>query len=161
MEGWTEFITRHEESGRIRGGQLDFKRPGKPTHNSYFESFNGKLRDECLSVHQFADLGDAQASIEIWQHDYNEHRLHGALWHLTPQEYALQPGLRKPSPSRCDLSADETKVRRRGFLAVICLQKGLTSLPALASGLPADAISQRGRVDVLRVTPPNWERISV
>ncbi len=68
--------------------QLDFTRPGKPTDNSYIESFNGKLRDECLNVTQFATLADAQALIKSWRRDYNEQRPHGSLGHLTPREYA-------------------------------------------------------------------------
>jgi putative transposase len=68
--------------------QLDFTRPGKPTDNSYIESFNGKRRDECLNVHQFADLADAKIRIETWRRDYNEQRPHGSLGHLTPREYA-------------------------------------------------------------------------
>jgi len=69
---------------------LDFTRPGKPTDNGYIESFNGKLRNECLNVQQFADLADAQARIEAWRRDYNEHRPHGSLRHLTPREFALK-----------------------------------------------------------------------
>jgi len=87
----TEFTSRALEDWAYRRGvQLDFTRPGKPTDNSYIESFNGKLRDECLNVHQFADLADAQARIEAWRRDYNEHRPHGSLGHLTPREFALQ-----------------------------------------------------------------------
>jgi putative transposase len=87
----TEFMSRALEDWAYRRGvQLDFTRPGKPTDNSYIESFNGKLRDECLNVTQFADLADAQAQIEAWRRDYNEQRPHGSLGHLTPKEYASQ-----------------------------------------------------------------------
>jgi putative transposase len=87
----TEFMSRALEDWAYRRGvQLDFTRPGKPTDNSYIESFNGKLREECLNVTQFADLADAQAQIEAWRRDYNEQRPHGALGHLTPREYASQ-----------------------------------------------------------------------
>ncbi|MCC2643019.1 MAG: hypothetical protein K0S45_3432 [Nitrospira sp.] len=48
-----------------RGVQLDFIRPGKPVENTFIESFHGRLRGECLSVHQFASLADAQAFIEV------------------------------------------------------------------------------------------------
>ena len=70
-----------------RGVQLDFTRPGKPVDNAFIESFNGRLRDECLNVHQFASLADAKAIIEAWRHDYNQRRPHGSLGHLTPTEY--------------------------------------------------------------------------
>ena len=85
----TEFSSRALEDWAYRRGvQLDFTRPGKPTDNSYIESFNGKLRDECLNVTQFASLAHAQTAIEAWRIDYNEQRPHGSLGHLTPREYA-------------------------------------------------------------------------
>jgi putative transposase len=58
--------------------------------NAFIESFNGRLRDECLNVHQFASIADAQAKIEAWRLDYNLHRPHGSLGHLTPNEFAAQ-----------------------------------------------------------------------
>ncbi len=67
---------------------LDFTRPGKPTDNGLCESFNGRLRDECLNVHDFLSIEHARQVIERWRRDYNEHRPHGALGHLTPSEYA-------------------------------------------------------------------------
>ncbi len=70
--------------------QLDFIRPGKPVENAFIESFNGRLRDECLNVHQFASIADAQAKIEAWRIDYNQRRPHGSLGHLTPNEFAEQ-----------------------------------------------------------------------
>jgi putative transposase len=71
------------------GVKLDFIRPGKPVENSYIESFNGRLRDECLNVEMFLDLADAQSKIEKWRRDYNEQRPHSALADRTPQEFAL------------------------------------------------------------------------
>jgi putative transposase len=47
------------------------------------------LRDECLNVHQFVSLDDARAKIEAWRRDYNEHRPHSALGHLTPSEFVI------------------------------------------------------------------------
>ena len=56
----TEFMSRAlEEWAWRRGVQLDFTRPGKPTDNGYIESYNGKLRDECLNLNQFVSLADA------------------------------------------------------------------------------------------------------
>ncbi len=48
-----------------KGVVLDFSRPGKPTDNSYIESFNGKLRVECLNAHWFMSLDDARAKMEV------------------------------------------------------------------------------------------------
>ena len=70
--------------------QLDFTRTGKPTENAFIESFNGRLRDECLNVEQFASTEDARAKIEAWRIDYNQHRPHGSLGHRTPNELAQQ-----------------------------------------------------------------------
>lgn len=71
-----------------RGVQLDFIRPGKPVENAFIESFNGRLRDECLNVHQFESLAHAKATIEAWRVDYNQRRPHSSLGHLTPNEFA-------------------------------------------------------------------------
>ena len=87
----TEFQSRALEDWAYRRGvQLDFIRPGKPVENAFIESFNGRLRDECLNVHQFASLAEAQAIIEAWRVDYNQRRPHSSLGHLTPNEFVAQ-----------------------------------------------------------------------
>jgi putative transposase len=68
--------------------QLDFSRPGKPTDNSFVESFNGSLRDECLNTNWFETLDDAKTMIEAWRLEYNESRPHMALDGLSPGEFA-------------------------------------------------------------------------
>jgi len=65
---------------------LDFSRPGKPTDNPYIESFNGSFRDECLNVHWFLSLTDAQEKIEQWRQEYNGFRPHSSLQNLTPDQ---------------------------------------------------------------------------
>jgi putative transposase len=67
---------------------LDFSRPGKTTDNAHIESFNGRLRDECLNAHWFLSLSDARSKIEAWRRHYNESRPHTSLGWLTPIEYA-------------------------------------------------------------------------
>jgi len=69
---------------------MEFSRPGKPTDNGHIESFNGRLRDECLNAHWFGSLTDAKDKIEVWRSDYNEARPHRALNYLTPNEFAAQ-----------------------------------------------------------------------
>ena len=64
--------------------------PGKPNQNAYVESFNGRLRDECLNEHWFLNLAQAKAIIEAWRHEYNEERPKKALGGLTPAAYARQ-----------------------------------------------------------------------
>lgn len=66
---------------------LDFSRPGKPTDNPYVDSFNGKFRDECLSVNWFLSLDDAREKIEDFRWEYNHFRPHSALNDLTPKEF--------------------------------------------------------------------------
>ena len=72
--------------------RIDFSRPGKPTDNCYVETFNGSLRDECLNVHWFETIEDAEAIIEAWRRDYNETRPHMALNDVAPEEYARISG---------------------------------------------------------------------
>ena len=87
----TEFQSRALEDWAYRRSvQLDFIRPGKPVENAFIESFNGRLRDECLNVHQFASLTEAQAIIEAWRMDYDHHHPHSSLGHLTPNEFVAQ-----------------------------------------------------------------------
>ena len=62
--------------------------PGKPTQNAFIESFNGKLRDECLNAHWFRNLAHAQGVVAAWRRDYNEARPHSALSYQTPAEFA-------------------------------------------------------------------------
>lgn len=69
------------------GVKLDFIRPGKPIENAYIESFNGKLRDECLSENWFTDLEDARKTIEEWRIDYNEERPHSSLGGLSLKKF--------------------------------------------------------------------------
>src|SRR5262249_54385109 len=73
-----------------RGVKLDFTHPGKPTENGHIESFNGRLRDECLNVTQFTSLEDACRQIESWRVDYNVSRPHSSLGNLTPREFAMR-----------------------------------------------------------------------
>ena len=62
--------------------------PGKPMQNGFIESFNGKLRDECLNLHWFHNLQEAREIISRWKNEYNMVRPHSALGQKTPAEYA-------------------------------------------------------------------------
>jgi putative transposase len=73
-----------------RETQLHFIQPGKPTQNGYVESFNGKLRAECLNEHWFISLEDARKEIEDWRIDYNNNRPHSSLDYITPVEMAAR-----------------------------------------------------------------------
>ena len=74
----------------LRGVKLDFIRPGKPTENALIESFNARLRDECLNVNEFAAQDDVRRRLQTWRQDYNHHRPHGSLGRLTPSEFAAK-----------------------------------------------------------------------
>jgi putative transposase len=75
--------------------------PGKPTQNAYVESFNSKLREECLRVSWFQNLFDARRIIAGWHRDYNERRPHSSLNYMTPAEFAAQASGGKDAGSAC------------------------------------------------------------
>ena len=70
-----------------RGIKLSFIRPGKPVENAFAESFNGRLRDECLSINWFMSVKHAREIIESWRQDYNEVRPHNSLKGETPKQF--------------------------------------------------------------------------
>jgi putative transposase len=72
------------------GVLLRFIEAGKPNQNAYVESFNGRLRDECLNEHWFTSLASARALIEAWRRDYNEQRPKKDLGGLLPAIYAAR-----------------------------------------------------------------------
>mgnify|MGYP001611787921 CR=1 FL=1 len=96
--GWPEVITMDngpEFAGKVldewayrKGVTLNLIRPGKPIDNAFAESFNGRLRDECLNTNWFMNLKHAKQVIEDWRRDYNEVRPHTSLNDKTPREYA-------------------------------------------------------------------------
>ena len=71
----------------VVGVTMDFSRPGKPTDNPFIESFNGSLRDECLNIHWFLSLEDAQEKLDNWRREYNHERTHSSLNDMTPAEF--------------------------------------------------------------------------
>jgi putative transposase len=105
--------------------------PGKTTQNAHIESFNGKLRDECLNVNLF----DARAKIAAWREDYNSRRPHSALRYLTPEEFARKAA----SPS---LASNITR-------------------PALSQGFPDDSAVAVAPAPVLNQTRPREEGLNM
>ncbi|MDP9338696.1 MAG: IS3 family transposase [Acidobacteriota bacterium] len=71
--------------------------PGSPWENGYCESFNGKLRDECLNGEIFYSLKEAQIVIEKWRVEYNTKRPHSALGYRPPAPAACSPWRANPS----------------------------------------------------------------
>lgn len=67
---------------------LKFIQPGKPNQNAYCESFNARLRDECLNTQWFNTLAEAKDNIEEWRKEFNEQRPHSSLNYKTPKQFA-------------------------------------------------------------------------
>ena len=89
VDNGSEFASQAIDTWAYRHGvHLDFIRPGRPVENSYLESFNGRLRDECLNVEVFFTLEDARAKLERWRQDYNRVRPHSALGDQAPARFA-------------------------------------------------------------------------
>jgi len=78
-----------------KGIKLNFIEPGKPTQNAHIESFNGKLRQECLRQHWFESLREAREIVEAWRQDYNYVRPHSSLEYRTPKEVVRQHQMMK------------------------------------------------------------------
>ena len=96
------------------GVKLDFIRPGRPVQNGYIESFNGRLRDECLNGEIFFHLADAREKLEHWRRDYNQKRPHSALDDRTPEEFARTVGCR---PFALSMVGKADPRSRQGFAA--------------------------------------------
>ena len=89
VDNGTEFVSKAMDVWAYQHGvQLDFIRPGRPVENSYIESFNGRLRDECLNVEVFFTIVDVREKLERWRDDYNQVRPHSALNDRSPQAFA-------------------------------------------------------------------------
>ena len=83
-----EFIGKSVVGWAMQHGvQLVHIEPGKPNQNAFAESFNGRVRDECLNQHWFLSLADARRTLADYQQLYNTARRHGALGR-TPTEFA-------------------------------------------------------------------------
>ena len=64
--------------------------PGRPMQNGRVESFNGRMREECLNVSWFGNLFEARGKIAAWRREYNEERPHSSLGYRTPEEFACE-----------------------------------------------------------------------
>jgi len=73
------------------GVEWHYIAPGKPQQKEFVESFNGRLREECLNEHLFPSLAAARRIIEAWRTDYNNVRPHSSLGGLAPAEFMSRP----------------------------------------------------------------------
>lgn len=98
VDNGPEFVSRAlDQWAYLHEVTLDFSQPGKPTDNALVESFNGRLRDECLNTNWFLSLDDARYKIEAWRQHYNESRPHTSLGFVPPSVFA-QRAARKGGP---------------------------------------------------------------
>jgi putative transposase len=89
VDNGTEFCSRALEAWVMgHGVQLCFIRPGRPVENGFIESFNGRLRDECLNVEWFVSLHDARQKLAKFREHYNHERPHSSLADRTPAAFA-------------------------------------------------------------------------
>lgn len=89
LDNGSELTSRHFLSWGIdRRIELNHIEPGKPVQNAFIESFNGRLRDECLNTNWFRNLWDARRRIGAWRNEYNQERPHSSLDYRTPDEFA-------------------------------------------------------------------------
>ena len=99
-----EFVSRAMDAwAYAHDVRLEFIRPGKPVENAFIESFNGRLRDECLNAHVFVSTIEAQHVLDAWREDYNHVRPHSALQDRTPAEMGARwVDSREPRESTAD-----------------------------------------------------------
>jgi hypothetical protein len=102
--------------------RLQFIDPGKPIQNAFIESFNSRLRDECLNEQVFVSLADARHRIEQWRVQYNRARPHSSLGYLAPEEFAASIEQTGSESAAC------TAWPARGMLAG-ALQRAAASIP--------------------------------
>jgi len=121
-----EFAGRTMQAWAARNGvELRFIQPGKPVQNAYIESFNGRLRQECLNATWFMPLDDARGKIEAWRRYYNESRPHSALDWSTPPN----------SPAVAGCSQQRRSQRSRKSLIPSGTESGTGSLFQFPGGL--------------------------
>jgi putative transposase len=89
MDNGSELTSRHFLAWGIdQRIELAHIQPGKPIQNAHVESFNGRLRDECLNTQWFRNVWHARRQIAAWRDDFNQHRPHSSLDYRTPNEFA-------------------------------------------------------------------------
>lgn len=88
LDNGPELTSRHFLAWAMeRQIELRYITPGRPVQNARVESFNGRLRDECLNVSWFANLWDARRKLDAWREHYNHERPHSSLGYRTPAAF--------------------------------------------------------------------------
>ena len=100
VDNGSEFSSKELDTwAYINGVKLDFIRPGKPVDNAYIESFNGRVRDECLDANLFFSLAETRCELARWKTDYNIVRPHGSLGGIPPSEFCAMMQQRAQNPA--------------------------------------------------------------
>jgi transposase InsO family protein len=139
-----EFIAKAVQTWLAKQGvKTHYIDPGSPWQNAFGESFNDKLRDECLNMEVFASLTEAKVILERWRRYYNHERPHSSLGYLTPREYktrwaSIQAGPLPPDPRSLSHSGppdgQESQKERQSDLPCPSVRPPATALGALSSG---------------------------
>lgn len=141
MDNGSELTSRHFLSWGVDWKlELAYIQPGKPVENAHVESFNGKLRDECLNVSWFRNLWQARARIEAWRKEYNCERPHSSLGYQTPEAFrnACAPSLRNLpmpqilAPVKATLRAPAAALT----VAAVCLPDPMSEAKEQTKALP-------------------------
>ena len=104
-----------------RGTKTYYIAPASPWQNPYGESFNDKVRTECLNLETFYSLREAKILIGAWRKEYNTERPHSSLGYLTPEEFrAYRDGDEKvlsfsPAPGLASLAAGQGQEKRKNY----------------------------------------------
>src|SRR5579872_2794979 len=115
LDNGSEFAGRTMEAWAIQNDvQLCFIRPGRPVENGSIESFNGRLRDECLNVEWFMSLEEARRGLALWRDHYNHQRPHSALDDRPPAVFAALHGIQGKRFALFDANKTNGKPRQ-GF----------------------------------------------
>lgn len=112
LDNGSEFAGRVVEAWAMEHGvQLCFIRPGRPVENGYIESFNGRLRDECLNVEWFRSVQEAQETLLRWRDHYNYQRPHSALDDRSPAVFATQyaQATERFAPTKTDRASEQPR----------------------------------------------------
>ena len=110
LDNGPELTSRHFLGWCIdRKIATNYIQPGKPMQNGHIESFNGRLRDECLNTNWFRNLFEARRKISLWRDDYNRSRPHSSLAYRTPNDFAAQ--WQRPSSSSISIPQPEPPVK--------------------------------------------------
>jgi putative transposase len=144
-----EFVAQEVQKWlKTRGVKTHYIDPGRPWQNAFGESFNDKLRDECLNMEVFTSAAHARVVVNRWRRHYNQRRPHSSLGYRTPIEFErlwkekMEAGALPPHPRSLSHSGPPDVKKRRGQSARPCPSSvrspasalGLLSSRALSSG---------------------------